>query len=136
MTTRILTIDKNETIKNNLECLLTHLGYYNILASTEHEAVSKAYLDKPDLIICTDETGGINLSSFLKQMSQDAVTKKIPVVMLPFSLCQYLQFQDFYSECAQLIATIVHRNLLRRTKSSAPKGIDKADSDYSSCCAA
>jgi len=82
MARTILVVDDERTIRLSIKAALEGEEYSFIEATNGKEALSKAKKDKPDLILLDVMMPGMDGFEALKQLKQDAATKRIPVIML------------------------------------------------------
>jgi twitching motility two-component system response regulator PilH len=78
---RILVVDDSPTDQQHLRELLAKTGYQVITASGGEEAIVKAKAEKPDLILMDVVMPGLNGYQATRQLSQDEMTKHIPVII-------------------------------------------------------
>lgn len=78
---KILLVDDSPTERHFLSNLLTKQGYQVALAENGEEALSKAKLEKPDLIIMDVVMPGLNGFQATRAITKDEETKHIPVIM-------------------------------------------------------
>jgi twitching motility two-component system response regulator PilH len=78
---KILLVDDSPTERHFLSNLLTKQGYQVALAENGEEALSKAKLEKPDLIIMDVVMPGLNGFQATRAITKDDETKHIPVIM-------------------------------------------------------
>lgn len=78
---KILVVDDSPTERHFLSSLLTKQGYQVSLAENGEEAMAKAKLEKPDLIIMDVVMPGLNGFQATRAITKDEETKNIPVIM-------------------------------------------------------
>jgi twitching motility two-component system response regulator PilH len=78
---KILVVDDSPTDQQFLRELLVRQGYQVMSASGGEEGVSKARTMKPDLILMDVVMPGVNGFQATRQLSQDAETRAIPVII-------------------------------------------------------
>ena len=78
---KILVVDDSATDQQHLREMLTRKGFQVITASGGEEAMAKAKADKPDLILMDVVMPGLNGYQATRQLSQDEVTRHIPVII-------------------------------------------------------
>ena len=78
---RILVVDDSATERHMLKDLLTKAGYDVVSSENGEDAIAKARLLKPDLILMDVVMPGLNGFQATRAISRDPVTKSIPVIM-------------------------------------------------------
>ena len=79
---KILVVDDEEDILHFLELVLGEKGYAVITASGGQEALTKAHIDKPDLVLLDIMMPQMDGWEVLKLLRVDEETAMIPVAML------------------------------------------------------
>ena len=79
---KILVVDDEEDILHFLELVLREKGYDVATASSGHEALTRAQLDRPDLILLDIMMPQMDGWEVLKLLRVEADTARIPVAML------------------------------------------------------
>ncbi len=77
----ILIVDDSPTERHFLNDLLTKAGYSVIASDNGKDAIEKAKLRKPDLILMDVVMPGLNGFQATRAISRDPETKAIPVIM-------------------------------------------------------
>ena len=78
---KVLVVDDSPTDQHYLRELLGKSGYEVTLASGGEEALAKAKTALPDLILMDVVMPGLNGFQATRQLTQDAATKHIPVII-------------------------------------------------------
>ena len=79
---KILVVDDEEDILHFLELVLREKGYDVATASSGHEALTRAQVDRPDLILLDIMMPQMDGWEVLKLLRVEADTARIPVAML------------------------------------------------------
>jgi DNA-binding response OmpR family regulator len=79
---KILVVDDEEDILHFLELVLREKGYEVATASSGHEALTRAQVDRPDLILLDIMMPQMDGWEVLKLLRVEADTARIPVAML------------------------------------------------------
>jgi two-component system alkaline phosphatase synthesis response regulator PhoP len=82
MNKKILVVDDEDDILHFLELVLEEKGYDVITASGGHEALTRAQIDKPDLVLLDIMMPQMDGWEVLKLLRVDEETTRIPVAML------------------------------------------------------
>jgi DNA-binding response OmpR family regulator len=82
MKKKILVVDDEEDILHFLELVLREKGYEVATASSGHEALTRAQIARPDLILLDIMMPQMDGWEVLKLLRVDDVTSDIPVAML------------------------------------------------------
>jgi len=82
MSKKILVVDDEDDILHFLELVLEEKGYDVITASGGHEALTRAQMDKPDLVLLDIMMPQMDGWEVLKLLRVDEETTRIPVAML------------------------------------------------------
>ncbi len=82
MKKKILVVDDEEDILHFLELVLGEKGYQVITASGGHEALTRAQIEHPDLVLLDIMMPKMDGWEVLKLLRVDAATADIPVAML------------------------------------------------------
>ena len=78
---RILVVDDSATERHMLKDLLTKAGYDVLSSESGEDAIAKARVMKPDLILMDVVMPGLNGFQATRAISRDPETKSIPVIM-------------------------------------------------------
>ena len=78
---RILVVDDSATERHMLKDMLTKAGYDVLSSENGDDAIAKARLLKPDLILMDVVMPGLNGFQATRAISRDPVTQSIPVIM-------------------------------------------------------
>ncbi len=78
---KIMVVDDSPTERHFLGELLTKNGYSVVMAENGEEAMVKAKLEKPDLIIMDVVMPGLNGFQATRAITKDDETKDIPVIL-------------------------------------------------------
>jgi twitching motility two-component system response regulator PilH len=78
---KILIVDDSPTERHVLNDLLTKAGYEVVSCDNGDDAIVKAKLTMPDLILMDVVMPGLNGFQATRAISRDAVTKHIPIVL-------------------------------------------------------
>jgi len=79
---KILVVDDEDDILHFLEMVLREKGYQVTTASGGHEALTRAQIDKPDLVLLDIMMPQMDGCEVLKLLRVDEETRRIPVAML------------------------------------------------------
>jgi DNA-binding response OmpR family regulator len=79
---KILVVDDEDDILHFLEMVLREKGYTVTTASGGHEALTRAQIDKPDLVLLDIMMPQMDGWEVLKLLRVDDDTRRIPVAML------------------------------------------------------
>lgn len=79
---KILIVDDAQADRQNLYRILTDAGCLVITAANGAEALNKARTELPELILMDVNMPGVDGFSVSRQLSQDAGTKKIPIIFV------------------------------------------------------
>ena len=79
---KILVVDDEDDILHFLEMVLREKGYQVTTASGGHEALTRAQIDKPDLVLLDIMMPQMDGWEVLKLLRVDDETRRIPVAML------------------------------------------------------
>ncbi len=79
---KILIVDDEEDILNFLELVLREKGYEVVTAGSGHDALTRAQLEKPDLVLLDIMMPQMDGWEVLKLLRIDEETAAIPVAML------------------------------------------------------
>ncbi len=82
MKKRILVIEDEKPVRENILTLLTEEGYGVLSAKNGQEGIETAKAEKPDLIICDIMMPGIDGYGVLKELAGDPSTNSIPFIYL------------------------------------------------------
>jgi CheY-like chemotaxis protein len=85
MAKKILVVDDEHYMRRLMQHHLLRAGYEMITAHNGREAVEKATLEMPDLVIMDVMMAELDGLSALKQLKQSAITREIPVIMITAS---------------------------------------------------
>jgi twitching motility two-component system response regulator PilH len=80
--TSILVVDDSPTEIHVLKTMLEKNGYSVLTASSGEEGISKAKQARPDLVLMDVVMPGLNGFQATRQLSNDAVTSAIPVIVV------------------------------------------------------
>lgn len=80
--TKILVVDDEKDIADSLGISLESEGYNVVKANTGHEAIDKARLEIPDLILLDIMLPDMNGYEICNRLRKDPLTKLIPIIML------------------------------------------------------
>ena len=78
---KILIVDDSPTERHVLNSLLTKAGYEVVSCDNGDDAIVKAKLTMPDLILMDVVMPGLNGFQATRAISRDAATKHIPIVL-------------------------------------------------------
>jgi twitching motility two-component system response regulator PilH len=78
---KILVVDDSATERHMLQDLLTKAGYDVVASDNAEDAIAKARLVKPDLILMDVVMPGLNGFQATRAISRDPATKSIPIIM-------------------------------------------------------
>ena len=78
---RILVVDDSPTERAFLQGILVKKGYEVVTADSGEDGIAKSKSDKPDLILMDVVMPGLNGFQATRQITKDAATKDIPVIM-------------------------------------------------------
>ena len=79
---KILVVDDEKPIHSYLQRKLTKLGYTVFVAEDGEDALSKTFLNFPDIILLDVKIPKINGIEVCRRIKSDERTKAIPVLML------------------------------------------------------
>jgi twitching motility two-component system response regulator PilH len=79
---KILIVDDSPVDIQNLQNILTDAGHLVTVAMSGADGVAKAKAGSPDIIMMDVNMPGLDGFSAARQLTQDAGTKKIPVVFV------------------------------------------------------
>ena len=79
---KILIVDDSPVDIQNLQNILMDAGHLVTIATSGAEGVTKAKASPPDIIMMDVNMPGLDGFSAARQLTQDAVTKGIPVVFV------------------------------------------------------
>jgi signal transduction histidine kinase len=79
---RILVIEDEPQIQENIHEILSMKGFYTITASNGWDGLNFAKEEQPDLIICDIQLPELNGYEILKALRQDAASDRIPFIFL------------------------------------------------------
>jgi len=79
---RIMVIDDDANIRSVLKYCLEKKGYHVLLSGDGLDAVHKAKLERPDLIILDLALPRLDGFGFLERLKSEAETRAIPVIVL------------------------------------------------------
>lgn len=82
MNKKILIVDDEEDILNFLELVLREKGYEVVTAGSGHDALTRAQLERPDLVLLDIMMPQMDGWEVLKLLRIDDETASIPVAML------------------------------------------------------
>ena len=82
MNEKILIVDDEEDILNFLELVLREKGYEVVTAGSGHDALTRAQLERPDLVLLDIMMPEMDGWEVLKLLRIDEETASIPVAML------------------------------------------------------
>lgn len=82
MSKKILIIEDDKLVRENVNSLLTEEGYLSFPAKDGNEGIRIAKREHPDLIICDIMMKGTDGYGVLKALSKDNSTKSIPFIFL------------------------------------------------------
>ena len=82
MKRKILVVDDEDDILHFLELVLKEKGYDVVTASNGHEALTRAQIEKPDLVLLDIMMPQMDGWEVLKLLRVDEETMQIPVAML------------------------------------------------------
>ncbi len=80
--TKILVVDDEKDITDSVGISLESEGYNVVKANTGHEAIDKARLEIPDLILLDIMLPDMNGYEICNRLRKDPLTKLIPIIML------------------------------------------------------
>ncbi len=80
--TKILVVDDEKDIADSLGISLESEGYNVVKANTGHEAIEKARMEIPDLILLDIMLPDMNGYEITNKLRKDPLTKLIPIIML------------------------------------------------------
>ena len=78
---RVLVVDDSPTERHCLNEILTKAGFEVTFAFNGEEGVAKSKTVKPDLVVMDVVMPGLNGFQACRSMTQDEVTKHIPVIL-------------------------------------------------------
>jgi len=78
---KVMVVDDSPTERHFLSEILTKQGYQVIMAESGEEAMEKAKVQKPDLILMDVVMPGLNGFQATRAITKDDATKHIPVIM-------------------------------------------------------
>jgi DNA-binding response OmpR family regulator len=80
---KILIVDDDRSLRETIKKMLEVFGGFSVvMASDGKEAVKKAYMDKPDLILLDIDMPEMDGLKTLKILKEGPSTMRIPVIML------------------------------------------------------
>ena len=79
---KILIVDDSPVDVQNLQNILTDAGHLVTVATSGADGVAKAKSGSPDVIMMDVNMPGLDGFSAARQLTQDTLTKKIPVVFV------------------------------------------------------
>jgi two-component system, OmpR family, alkaline phosphatase synthesis response regulator PhoP len=80
--TKILVVDDEKDITDSLGISLESEGYKVVKANTGHDAIEKARVEIPDLILLDIMLPDMNGYEITNKLRKDPLTKLIPIIML------------------------------------------------------
>jgi two-component system alkaline phosphatase synthesis response regulator PhoP len=80
--TKILVVDDEKDITDSLGISLESEGYNVVKANTGHDAIEKARVEIPDLILLDIMLPDMNGYEITNKLRKDPLTKLIPIIML------------------------------------------------------
>ncbi len=80
--TKILVVDDEKDIADSVGISLESEGYNVVKANTGHDAIEKARLEIPDLILLDIMLPDMNGYEICNRLRKDPLTKLIPIIML------------------------------------------------------
>ena len=80
--TKILVVDDEKDITDSLGISLESEGYNVVKANTGHDAIEKARVEIPDLILLDIMLPDMNGYEICNKLRKDPLTKLIPIIML------------------------------------------------------
>jgi two-component system alkaline phosphatase synthesis response regulator PhoP len=80
--TKILVVDDEKDITDSLGISLESEGYNVVKANTGHDAIEKARVEIPDLILLDIMLPDMNGYEICNRLRKDPLTKLIPIIML------------------------------------------------------
>ena len=81
MIKKILIVDDSPTERHVLNDMLTKAGYEVVACDNGEDAIAKAKLIKPDLILMDVVMPGLNGFQATRAINRDEATKNIPIVL-------------------------------------------------------
>lgn len=78
---KILIVDSNDTFRTSLRTFLAGLGHEVIEGSTGQDAIEKASINRPDLIMLEVQLPGLNGDEVTARLKSNRNTRNIPVVI-------------------------------------------------------
>lgn len=111
MATKILVVDDEEKLTNNVKVFLELNGYDVCVAHNGKEGIAKARAEKPNLIVSDVMMPVMDGYTMLKELKFDQQLKDIPVVMLTAKeglsdLCEIEGAAQFLPKPFDLIALL------------------------------
>ena len=82
MSKKILVIEDDKVIRENINILLNEEGYIARAAKNGEEALLKVKEDLPDLVLCDIKMPGMDGYEILEKFSMDILTNSIPFIFL------------------------------------------------------
>ncbi|HVM88432.1 MAG TPA: response regulator [Puia sp.] len=82
MPKKILIIEDNNDIRENVEELLSLTGFEVITASNGTNGIEIAMLEKPDIIVCDVSMSDVDGYEVLKHLKKNEQSKSIPFIFL------------------------------------------------------
>ncbi len=79
---KILVVDDDESLSSIIATALEKEGFTTLSAKTGRDALEKARIEAPDLILLDQVLPDISGNEVLKQLKLDIQTKNIPVMMI------------------------------------------------------
>jgi twitching motility two-component system response regulator PilH len=79
---KVLVVDDSPVDAQNLQRILVDAGWVVVIATSGADAVAKAKVEHPDMIMMDVNMPGVDGFSATRQLSQDAATKAIPVIFV------------------------------------------------------
>ena len=81
MTAKILVVDDEEPIRSLAQMILTREGYDVVTASNGVEAIQKAEVEKPDLVLLDVVMPGMSGLEVCRVLKTETIARFVPVVM-------------------------------------------------------
>jgi twitching motility two-component system response regulator PilH len=79
---KVLVVDDSPVDAQNLQRILIDAGWVVVLAISGADAIAKAKAESPNMIMMDVNMPGVDGFSAARQLSQDPVTKGIPVIFV------------------------------------------------------